>query len=676
MEPEMEDEVHPNVWQQLADSGWENSTLAALVTTEAEVGAVLAGCMPELQGRELIRQRRALWVAIQHLDSLERRKVRKVAQSVTQPRVMSNSVEVVPSEVYQKLLSENVELARSVYKSSYRRALKQEGADQRGVEELETKRWALTIAALIKTAKLPAAEIAEGTADPQATWIRLCGNRRARTLRQVARVWIKVSEWLGLAYAEVWPSSCARIIDYMEERAYDEGGHTMPGSVLSALQLMEAVGGVPPEARLGSSPLLNNVVKSLTKQLASDALPKKSAPLFTVAMVISAELLVVDPGANVVARILAFVFLVMIWCALRTDDVLWIDRSRFTLSDIGLRGVLMRSKTSGAGRRVRELPIFILRTTSLSGHDWLLVGSDLYLQVAEQFPGVQFLCTPRKDLEGFTRKYLVSATLMGWMHWLTLQLMVPRRMGGIWRADPEEALIDIELGARWSGHSARHCLPSWAAAIGIESERRAFVGRWKAGVEIDHNTYILTARQIVHGVQEEVLQAFCTGKPRSFLEVEIMGDLIQFAAERGIDREEVTRKHMIWRRRLRVVALFQDYPMITDLTWGIGAMPDPGTREGTGAATLPGDDDNTQEAPYWVSISRRAGFRRLHRTGGCSTKPESVHRAEPVFVITAQTADKKCQLCWKKDVREESSASSSGSSSSTEDGSDSDKQSH
>lgn len=183
---------------------------------------------------------------------------------------------------------------------------------------------------------------------------------------------------------------------------------------------------------MGSSPLLNNVVRSLTAQLTSGAMPKRSAPLYTVAMVISAELLVADPEESETARVLAFVFLLMIWCALRTDDVLWIDRSRLYLSDVGLRGVLMRSKTSGAGRRVRELPIFVVRSNSLSGQDWLLVGMDLYQRVASRFPGVQFLCTPRKDLEGFSRKYLVSATLMGWIHWMILQLKTPRRLAGTW----------------------------------------------------------------------------------------------------------------------------------------------------------------------------------------------------------------------------------------------------
>ena len=76
-------------------------------------------------------------------------------------------------------------------------------------------------------------------------------------------------------------------------------------------------------------------------------------------------------------------------------------------------------------------------------------------------------------------------------------------------------------------------------------------------------------------------------------------------------------------------------------------------------------EDNTQDAPYWVSVSRKSGFRRLHRVGGCSVRPETVHRAEPVHTIHAHTADKKCQVCWKKEAAGEDSSSSSGSSSSS-----------
>lgn len=657
--------MHPNLWVRLQEADWTPFTLATLIGSAEEVEALLGRIWPALRDRELADQREALWEAVQRGERLRSRKFRKVALTVSQPRLNQGTSAPSTAEIYNTLLSENVELARSVYKSKYKRSLQQEGADQRGVEDQETRRWAMTIAGMIKDAKLPAATVAEQTADPESTWLRLCGNRRARTLRQSARTWTKVTEWLGLAYGEVWPSSVTRIMDYLEERSHEECGHTLPGSVLSALQLMEAVGGVPPEAKMGSSPLLNNVVRSLTAQLASGAKPKKSAPLYTVAMVISAELMVADVNASDTARILAFVFLVMVWCALRTDDVLWIDRSRLYLSDIGLRGVLMRSKTSGAGRRVRELPIFIVRTTSLSGQDWLQIGLELYQKASEKFPGVQFLRTPRKDLEGFTRKYLVSATLMGWLHWLILQLRTPRRLVGTWQADPDDGLVDVELGTHWSGHSARHCLPSWAAAIGIDGERRAFVGRWKAGVEVDHNTYVLTARQIVHGVQEEVLKGMCSGEPKSYLEVEVTSDLVRFAADRGMPREAVTSRHMIWKKRFRLVALMQEYPMIRDDSWGLGALPGGEDDDEAGAGVLPEGEDNTQEAPYWVSVSRKTGFRRLRRVGGCSIHPDSVHRAEPVHVIHAHTADKKCQICWKKEPVEKESSSSSGSSSSS-----------
>ena len=48
-----------------------------------------------------------------------------------------------------------------------------------------------------------------------------------------------------------------------------------------------------------------------------------------------------------------------------------------------------------------------------------------------------------------------------------------------WVQEAGEQLIPDEWVARWSGHSARHCLPSWSAALGVPAEQRAFVGRWK-----------------------------------------------------------------------------------------------------------------------------------------------------------------------------------------------------
>ena len=44
----------------------------------------------------------------------------------------------------------------------------------------------------------------------------------------------------------------------------------------------------------------------------------------------------------------------------------------------GLRGVLIRTKTTGPGKLVKEMQIFVSRRISLSGHDWLQAGYELW----------------------------------------------------------------------------------------------------------------------------------------------------------------------------------------------------------------------------------------------------------------------------------------------------------
>lgn len=114
---------------------------------------------------------------------------------------------------------------------------------------------------------------------------------------------------------------------------------------------------------------------------------------------------------------------------MRTDNVLWIDRSRATLSELGFRGVLLRTKTSGVGRRVKELHIFVSRLVSLTGGDWLKMGLDLYLEVSKNFPGVLFLCRPKLDGSGFTRRYLDATLLASWMKWTLGKLPETKKAG-------------------------------------------------------------------------------------------------------------------------------------------------------------------------------------------------------------------------------------------------------
>ena len=198
--------------------------------------------------------------------------------------------------------------------------------------------------------------------------------------------------------------------------------------------------------------MLANVVKNMEKDLSMGGPPRKTAPIYTVAMVIAAELLVADRDQGVVPRALAFTMLLMVWGALRTDDVQWLDRSRTALTEVGWRSVLVRSKTSGAGRRVRELPVFISRKVCLSGEDWLLAGHDLWKDLSENFPGTLFLCKPRADASEFTKKYLDATCLAAWLKWTLTQLPSLKRVMGGWEPVWTNGLLTEEWASRWSGY--------------------------------------------------------------------------------------------------------------------------------------------------------------------------------------------------------------------------------
>ena len=90
----------------------------------------------------------------------------------------------------------------------------------------------------------------------------------------------------------------------------------------------------------------------------------------------------------------------------------------------------------------------------------------------------------------------------------------------------------------------------------------------------------------------------------------------------------------------------------------------------------PAKEDETEEkeeahTPFFVTVSRHSGFRRLHKVGCCGVHPWSCHKAEYIGKVTSGVADAVCKVCQKNaggsinDADEEAS-STSGSSSSTD----------
>ncbi|CAE6914886.1 PARP6, partial [Symbiodinium sp. CCMP2456] len=145
----------------------------------------------------------------------------------------------------------------------------------------------------------------------------------------------------------------------------------------AALSVIETVGRVPDSEQLSQDPTWQAQLKSYTADLVAAAPPEQPASMFTVAILVSLELLVCLAAAPQYLRALAFICLLSVWSSLRADDIQGLLPQTMHLDERGLSIDLARSKTTGPDKRVKSIKIFVDRQISLTGQDWLQVLSEL-----------------------------------------------------------------------------------------------------------------------------------------------------------------------------------------------------------------------------------------------------------------------------------------------------------
>lgn len=218
--------------------------------------------------------------------------------------------------------------------------------------------------------------------------------------------------------------------------------------------------------------------------------------------------------------------------------------------------------------------------------------------------------------------------------------------------------IPAELSLFWKGHSARHFLPQASAGIGCDKHDRDFLGRWSIG-RVGSNAYLLTSRQITERIQQQVMQSFY-GEGVAYDESELLDNLREFAEKSDLSGQRVRRRH-------KMLPLSRAEDMIRrgdEEEWENEDLQQHAEGE-----QLPPDDPD-EGMTYFVTVSRRTGFRRLHVTGKCHVHAERCQQTESVESVTCTSFDAICRVC-KRFLKEqvesgsESSSSSDGSSSST-----------
>ena len=556
-----------------------------------------------------------------------------------------------------------------------RSSCKDEGQRQK-VEEDERDRQIVKLVALLKRTSL-LEESMEGPSGPAGAWTikRHALGRRANTLRGHVRLGERMREYTRRAHGTEWFRNVAEIMDYIAARLEEPCGKTVPNSIYSTVKFLELSAEIPVQRRMSSDQRLENFINEVNRSHWWVARPRISANRWPLAIVICWEFVVMDTEAHRYVRLYAWFKLVKLWGMLRWSDTTGVPAESLKFErSTGLSGEVVRSKTSGLGRRVEIQHFYIGSEAWLLAEDWLRTGYKLFVAMGEKARNQKRdFMMPRSsvDLEDFRGAMVNYGDAMAMTRALLWELkaLKPGSTEMMNLISEEEAL------GFWSEHSERVTMSSWAAALGVKQEIIKRWGRWRPSVDEE---YVKTTKVLVAQAQRNVAEVLKeTGMIRDLLgEDEVMEALKKRLKERSVPDDRV--KNQIKRLRFQ----WEAYRMEQE-----GCMSARGRRiqespteivpEVVDLEDLELSSDETRISygmgTYILSVVGRSKRRTLHVIGGCYRVPGVDYRD---FVVVGDVrpqlaeGERLCAVCFNPREKAavesgaEEEAMSSGSSSS------------
>lgn len=428
-----------------------------------EVSAVAAKLAWEIEGRSPNAE-----LLIAHM-------ARELEIKINEQRkeAMKNLRDLIPRKGKAKIERWPTRLEKKLYRAGDDQDLRAKA------EKDERTRWMLEIRKLLREAEAPAmlrAAVVEGVDMSR----RFGKGRRASTLRKHAKTWAKVRNWMKVTFGRPWPESPEEFALFLECRAREPCGKTVPGSVYRTLLFMESAGEFPPEQQLGKSAAIRNTLEEVNMQLESQASRfTKKAWHMPVKMVVALEKKVLECHAENYPRVYAWFRLVKLWSGMRFADTTGLDHSTLEWQSFGLTGVLNRTKTTGPGKKVTLLRIFISKDCWLECETWLTTGYELWVKLSQEAGLMDrdfMLPCPAASLESFGRRMANYAMASRLSHALLNDLKVEFE-------DAEVPMLAEGVCTLWTEHSERATMRTWAEGAGIPEYVRKQMGRWTPTVD-------------------------------------------------------------------------------------------------------------------------------------------------------------------------------------------------
>ncbi|CAE7312401.1 abhd17c, partial [Symbiodinium microadriaticum] len=537
------------------------------------------------------------------------------------------------------------------------RKLLDEGCISLAREERLQELWVTRLKLERKDIGAPVLAKLQGSLDPDRAANLLVGRTRSSTLKRYLTYYKQWRLWLGEAKLRLPPGRPADLVDFLLSRRDEPCGRTVPEATLKAIAWVEQVAEFPLEQRASHGRLAWAAKDRIVEELSTGAKLTKRAPRYPVYMVAQLERVVMDMGQAVGLRIWAWGKLLKVWGTLRWSDLQAIIPGELSLVEGRLVTTLRRTKTSGASRRVKELPVCISERGYLARSGWLATGFNLL-----------------KDHAGYKRDYLLPR--------LGSDGGLERKMASYADAMVATAALLTAMGLPgvvqgfWTEHSERAILPTALSLQDVAPQDKDLLGRWKPE---GSDTYARAFGGRVARLQAQFARA--ARRP----------DRYEVLDERDI---AATLEH--WLEQRGVLNDSQIAELVEPLreTWRTAKLDDPDGEVGVPPFVVPEDlsrDSSASESSEQSSPSKQLGKRtkvqereacyvivelpggvaRLHKAGrqGCWMGRKRAFRSSREYLeAPARHAyTHVCKLCWPKGGLDSGSEATEGSEAATND---------
>ena len=568
----------------LRDAGWDGPVLAALdgLTDDQvdEIVGVEATHWSDEQRRVVMLEAKKRRLALDAEDTMvaTRRKMQFLERTWVKQRGYASFSPTLDQGRFELLKKA---LPRLSWSTKLQKALA--SADTFGqrakAENEERDRWIGNLVALLRETHFITDEEFGEVVKKGGWMLRKYGvGRRGSTIRSYVRTGRKLAFFMREIYGEPWFRNEADIIEYLVQRMEEPCGKSVPQTIYAAIAFMELAAAVPPDQRLTSRPALMNFFREAQASGQWNSQKRISARRWPVVIPMGLEFVVITEDAPLYKRIFASYKLVKLWGALRWDDTMGCPPSSLRWNDSqGLEGEIVRSKTSGDGKRIESQKFFVSVNCWLVNETWLKTGLRLFWKAGSD-AGIDLrdfmLPKPNGKLDGFANGILKYGEAMAMTRALLSELPDLQAPGL-----KEVSLMDPMVTAFWSEHTERVTMITWAASLGVDKEVRQRWGRWRASVDEE---YAKTTGVMVREAQKAICEGIRShhGFQDVMNDLEVLMELKDWMVEKGCDssaiEEQLTSLHPV--RCMGAVAHVRADGFLEQIEWKSEPLKDVGYR--------------------------------------------------------------------------------------------------